>query len=361
MHPVLFQLPAFPAWIAAALVALLGGVFAWFGRKDPKDKGSWWLAGACGVGAAWLLVAMGPKGTIEPLPIRLFGILVVIGFLAGAKVLAARNQRLGYLTGEESFDLAFYVLLAGLAGARTFHVLQNFDTYAGHPLEMMKIWDGGLVWYGGALGSTLYAWYWLAKGKKDLWGVSDSIALAAPVGHAIGRIGCFMAGCDYGKVVEGGRAALSWAVHFPFNPGVDFRGFQKPIPAEIPAGDANYYTLVPNNFSYPYDALKDQYGDPIYLHPAQLYEVFGLLVVFGILWLLDRKVKKGAFTGRLSAVYLILYAVERSVVEVWRGDADRGTYFGGAVSFSQIVSAIVFVAGIMMYSALKARAKVTPS
>jgi phosphatidylglycerol:prolipoprotein diacylglycerol transferase len=339
MHPVLFQLPAFPAWIAAVLVVLLGAVFAWFGRKDPKDSGSWWLAGACGVGAAWLLIAMGPTGTVGPLPIRLFGILVVLGFLAGAKVLAMRNQRLGYLTGEESFDLAFYVLLAGLIGARIFHVLQNFDKYAGHPVEMMKIWDGGLVWYGGALGSTLYAWYWLAKGKKDLWGVSDSIALAAPVGHAVGRIGCFMAGCDYGKVVEGGREALPWAVHFP----------NKVIGQED-------YCLVPNDFRY--DPETDQ---DVYIHPAQLYEAGALLLVFGLLWILDRKVTKGAFRGRLSAAYLVAYAVERSIVEHWRGDADRGTYFGGTVSFSQIVSAIVFVAGIMMYSALKNRAPAAPA
>jgi phosphatidylglycerol:prolipoprotein diacylglycerol transferase len=336
MHPVLYEIPAFPAWIAALLVALLGGVFAWFGRKDRTDKGSLWLAGACGVGAAWLLISFGAKGLVGPLPIRFFGILVVAGFLAAAKVIAMRNERLKLLTNEESFDLSFYVLLAGLIGARLLHVFQNSEQYSGRPVEMLKIWDGGLVWYGGAVASTLYAWYWLAKNKKDLWGASDSLALAAPVGHAIGRIGCFMAGCDYGtriEVAEGAKAPW-YGVHFP-NP--------------VPGKPDN--CLVPSAMRY--DPETDQ---DVFLHPAQLYEFAVLAAVFAILWIVDRRTK-GQFRGRLVALYLVLYAVGRAGVEVFRGDADRGTYFGGSISFSQIVSALLFVAGIAMYNSMKGRAK----
>ena len=291
---------------------------------------------ARGVAAAGVLAAFGPSGEVGPFRPRYFGILVVAGFLAAAKIAEMRNRRLGLLSGEESFDLAFAVLLAGLVGARLFHVLQNSDQYAGHPVEMLKIWDGGLVWYGGALASTLYAWYWLAKRKKDLWAASDSLALGVPVGHAIGRIGCFMAGCDYGRVVEGGREALPWAVHFP-------------NPTLAPTED---YCLVPRSFRYDPETDLD-----VYIHPAQLYEAFTLLFIFGILWFVDRKVAKGAFAGRLTALYLVLYAVGRAVVEHWRGDADRGEYFDGAVSFSQIVSALALVAGVLMYRALRRRAR----
>jgi phosphatidylglycerol:prolipoprotein diacylglycerol transferase len=340
MHPILYQIPSFPAWLGALLVALLGGVFAWLGRKDPADKGSWWMAGLCGVGAAWLLLALGPSGRVPPLPIRWFGILVVLGFLAAAKVASMRNERMKLLTGEESFDLAFYVLLAGLLGSRTLHVIQNSDQYAGHPVEMVKIWDGGLVWYGGAVASTLYAWYWLARRKKDLWGASDSLALAVPVGHAIGRLGCFMAGCDYGSKVpvpENGTPPW-WAVHFP----TPVLGQEDPC-------------LVPREFRY--DPETDQ---DVWLHPAQLYESAVLLLLFAILFVVDRRTK-GQFRGRLVGLYIALYAVGRAVVEMFRGDADRGTYFGGAISFSQIVSALMFVAGILLYNALRNRARTHPA
>jgi phosphatidylglycerol:prolipoprotein diacylglycerol transferase len=344
MHPVLFQIPAFPAWIAAVLAALLGAVFWWFGRKDPKDSGSRWLAGACGVVAAWLLLHFKVSGPVGPLPIRYFGILVVLGFLAAAKVFAMRNKRLGFLTGEESFDLAFYILIAGLIGARVFHVVQHATDedpvdhqpmYAGRLWRALYIWDGGLTWYGGALFATLFAWWWLAKRKKDLWGVTDSIGLAVPLGHAIGRIGCFMAGCDYGKVVPGGKEEVAWAMHFPRK-------------------DEDPNTLVPPEMTYDVENDKD-----LFLHPAQLYEAFALLLVFGILWWVDRKSPGRPFRGRIGAIYLLLYAVSRAVVEHWRGDVDRGTYFGGSVSFSQIMSGLAFVIGILMWNGLKGRAQPT--
>ena len=336
MFPVLFSIPEFPAWVAALVAFALAGLFAWTGRKDAKDRGSGWLAAACAVAGIGLLVWGGTSKTVGPLPIRMFGLLVVAGFLLAARVAAARNRRLGLLDGDESFDLLFYVLLAGIAGARLNHVLQNTEDFAGHPERILKIWDGGLVWYGGALGGTLYAWWWLAKRKKDLWAVSDSIALAAPIGHAIGRLGCFSAGCDYGRKVElaEGEAAPWWAIHYPpREPGVED------------------FCLVPEEFRE--DIVT---GDPVYLHPVQLYLVLFNLAMFAVLWILDRRGGKGGFPGRLSAAYLIPYAVGRAALETFRGDADRGLYFGGALSFSQVVSILVLLAGIGMWRALKARA-----
>src|SRR5262245_1770120 len=98
MHPILYQIPSLPAWVGSVLVALLGVLFWWFGRKDPEDKGSLWLALLCGSAAACILVAYGPGGHLPPLPIRYFGILVVTGFLAAAKVASARNERMNLLT-----------------------------------------------------------------------------------------------------------------------------------------------------------------------------------------------------------------------------------------------------------------------
>jgi len=336
MFPVLFSIPEFPAWIAAVACLVLGGVFAWLGRRDRQDSGSFWLAGACGVGALVLFAVFGTAGTIGPLPIRMFGILVVLGFLAATKVVAARNQRLGLLTGDETFDMMFYVLLAGLAGGRLLHVLQNSEEFAGQPAKILKIWDGGLVWYGGALGGVLFAWWWLAKRRKDLWSVTDSIALAAPLGHAIGRLGCFCAGCDFGKrvVLGEGESPPWWAVRFPDDP----------------------FTLVPADFR-----SDPETGDPVYLHPVQLYLALFDLALFAVLFLADRRASKGAFPGRLTACYLMLYALGRAAIETFRGDVDRGVYFGGSVSFSQILSALVFAGGLAMWRGLRSRAAPGPA
>jgi len=331
MFPILFEIPEFAAWIAALAVFALGGLFAWYGRKDPADRGSWWLAGACAVGGLVLLGVYGTSKTVGPLPIRWFGILVVLGFLAAAKVASARNARLGLLGADESFDLVFNMLLAGIAGARLFHVGQNFEQFEGRPVEMLKIWDGGLVWYGGAIAATLYAWWSLASRKKDIWRVSDSLAIAVCLGHAIGRLGCFAAGCDYGRIVpvEEGATPPWWAIRFPDDPA----------------------TLVPADHR-----TDPETGDPVYLHPVQLYLLLFNLAMFATLFLLDRRSTKGAFPGRLAALYLMLYAVGRAALEAFRGDADRGLYFGGAVSFSQVVSVVVLGAGFALWRGLRARA-----
>ncbi|HEU4393984.1 MAG TPA: prolipoprotein diacylglyceryl transferase family protein, partial [Planctomycetota bacterium] len=85
------------------------------------------------------------------------------------------------------------------------------------------------------------------------------------------------------------------------------------------------------------------------------------LLCFAILVVVDRKMTKGAFPGRLAAMYLMLYAVGRSAIETFRGDADRGLYFGGALSFSQIVSILVFLGGFALWRALRSRRAATPA
>ncbi len=333
MHPVLFWIPRMPAWVAAAAVALVGAIFLVMAFRDREDRGSWWLAAGCGVGAAAVLGFFGLDGHLGPLPIRFFGLLVVGGFLAGMKVASARNSRLGLLTPEETFDLAFAVLLAGIAGARLLHVAQNMKEFAGQAHKVFAVWDGGLVWYGGAVTAALYAWWSLAKRNRPLWPVSDSLALGVILGQAVGRVGCFLAGCDYGRVIPGGRDAVPWAVNFPV------------VSDDIP-------TLVPARFS------RDFQGNPVFLHPTQLYLVVMDLAVFALLWLADRRGGKRAFPGRLVCLYLVLYSVGRGVVEHWRGDRDRGVYdLGGLeLSFSQIVSAGVLVAGLLLYRHLRAKA-----
>ncbi len=327
MHPILFHLPPFPAWLGAAVLAVIAAVFVVLALRDRTDTASWWTAAVFGAGAAALLGVKGFSGVVEPWPVRLFGILVVLGFLAGTKIVQARNRRLGLMDDDSSFDLCFYILLAGLAGARMLYVLQNEKKFEGEPLKMLAVWDGGLVWYGGAIAGTLYGWYRLAKQRKDVWAVSDSLALAACIGMAVGRWGCFLAGCDYGTRAD---PSLPWAVHFP----KDLKE-----------------SLVPES------ERVDFRGEPIWLHPAQIYESLANLLIFGILWWIDRRRTGRAFPGRLAATYLVLYAVSRGVLETWRGDFDRGSVDLGfwKPSFSQFVSLFVLAGGVLLYRALRRR------
>ncbi|MHC4821516.1 MAG: prolipoprotein diacylglyceryl transferase [Planctomycetota bacterium] len=335
MHPILFEVPAFPAWVGAALLLAVAGIFAYLAKKDTEDKGSFWMAGIFGIGAIVLVVKMGFNGQVGPLPIRLFGIMVVVGFLVATKIASRRNERLNLLDKDQTFDLTFYVLLVGLLGSRMLHVFQHSDDFAGKPHKILAIWDGGLVWYGGAVASALYAWYWLAKRGKDVWRVSDSLALGLPVGQALGRVGCFFAGCDYGLVVGGGKDAVPWAVTYGNEDG-----------------SISDMSLVPPELQFDFD------GNPLFLHPVQIYLLLGNLAVFAILWAVDRR-KKGSFPGKLVPLYFMLYAISRGVIENWRGDLDRGFFDLGfwQPSFSQLISVFIFAAGFIMYRMLKKRGR----
>jgi phosphatidylglycerol:prolipoprotein diacylglycerol transferase len=330
VHPVLFQVPALPAWVGAVVLALAAAVFGWMAVRDRDDKGALWMAGILGIGAGVLVAKMGLHAPVGPLPVRWFGILVVGGFLAATKVAAVRNKARGLLDGDATFDLCFSLLLSGIVGARAVHIFQNSKEYQGEIGKMLAIWDGGLVWYGGAVASTLYALYRLAKDKRDLWACADSLALGLPLGQAVGRLGCFLAGCDYGSVVEGGRDAIPWAVQFPPD---------------------DPHTLVPDHFR------ETAAGEPVYLHPTQLYLSAFDFALFGLLWWLDRRGGPSAFRGRLVALYLAVYAVGRGTIEHWRGDADRGFVDLGfwSPSFSQFVSIFFLAGGIWLHRTLASR------
>lgn len=269
----------------------------------------------------------GDAGTV--FPIRMFGILVILGFLAGTWVTSRRLAGRGILTGQETFDFCFYLLAVGVAGSRLCHVLQNIEQFHGRFLRIFAIWEGGLVWYGGFAAATAFAFWWLWKRKLPVLEVTDALALGLALGLAIGRIGCFCAGDDYGRhitapdgsVIVTEELAPWYAVQFP-NPEDGWR--------------------------YRYTEAPAEYRAPAWVHPVQIYMVLGNLAVFGALWLVSRRATK---LGVLSACYFLFYSVARFVVEFWRGDADRGVFGpedGLQLSFSQLFGIPVFVVGLLL-------------
>jgi phosphatidylglycerol:prolipoprotein diacylglycerol transferase len=238
--------------------------------------------------------------TIGPVTIHTYGFFVAIGFLVGIYLAALQARKEG-LSSQKIVDLGFYILLASIIGSRLFYIFVNPSHYLNNPLDIFKIWEGGLVFYGGVLLVIPTAIWYVKRNNLGLWRTADVFAPSIAIGHAFGRLGCFFAGCCYGRVAE----SLPWSIIF-----------------------TNPQCLAPLN---------------VPLHPTQLYEAGGEAVNFLILITL-RKYK--SFNGQLFLAYILIYSVIRFTIEFFRGDVSRG-YIIESLSVAQGISILMFLgAGI---------------
>lgn len=293
-------------------------------------------------------------------PIRMFGVMVILGFLAGTWIFVRRLRKVGllregasaspgHLTPEDAFDFCFYLLAVGILGSRLVYVFQNFGQFEGRGHEILYIWQGGLVWYGGFALSTLFAFWWLWRRKLPVLQITDAAALAVALGLAIGRWGCFCAGDDYGRIV------MTAEIGEDGKPVLDADGRPEEVPVTDPA-KAPWYAMrfpkggprVPESemidWRYAYSETPAAFQTPYYVHPVQLYMSFKNLVVLGALLVIASRSRR---TGVLTASYLLLYPAARFTVEFWRGDADRDDDFlGTGLSFSQAFGILPFLVGV---------------
>ncbi len=275
-------------------------------------------------------------------PIRMFGVMVILGFLVGTGIVSRRLKRQRVMEPQDSFDFCFYLLAVGIAGSRLFYILQNFEQFQGKFFRVFYIWEGGLVWYGGMAASTLFAFWWLWKKKLPILPCADAASLGTSIALAVGRWGCFFAGDDYGKriVAPDGSPVMKaeqapwYAVQFP-NPGPDWR------------------------WRYEYSETPATFRAPHFLHPVQLYMSVGNLIVFLGLLLVAKHAKR---PGVIAAWYLFLYPVNRFIVEFWRGDDDRVIdVWGTGLSFSQLFGVPMILLGIVVLRTALAKAPDAPS
>ncbi len=192
--------------------------------------------------------------------------MMALAVMVCAFLLSKDAARILHIQPEVIFDLVFWVVCAGILGARVFYVLLNLDYFLNDLSEILKIQNGGLAWQGGLVGGTLAGILFIRKHALPFWETLDVCAPYIALGHSIGRIGCFLNGCCYGKEV-------SWGIYFPA-----------------------------------YHAR---------LHPTQLYESISLFLIFFIL----KKYQTVSQTaGEVFVFYLILASLERFVVEFFRAD-----------------------------------------
>jgi phosphatidylglycerol---prolipoprotein diacylglyceryl transferase len=234
---------------------------------------------------------------IGPFPIHTYGLLVAVGILAGSWLGEILNRRVGGEKGRY-LDLALVTVLGGLLGARLLFILVNLPWYLAHPAEVVMIWKGGLVFYGGLIGGVATFLVSARSFGMPVLRTGDIALVSLTLGHAFGRLGCFAAGCCYGAPTD-----LPWAVTF--------------------TDPACLATAV--------------LGKPV--HPTQLYEAAFLFALSGfLLWRFSRR----AFDGQVACLYGMLYGAGRFGLEFLRID-PRGSL--GPLSTSQWISlAVVAVA-----------------
>jgi len=239
-----------------------------------------------------------------------YGILVATGVLLGLWISVRNSARQG-IKPENAWDFGIAVVLAGILGSKILYILVDWKTYAEHPKEIFSLstLQAGGVFSGGLIGAFIVAWWFLRKYNMPALATCDAFSPGLALGHAIGRIGCFSAGCCYGK-----PTTHFWGITFT-NP---FANANAGTPLNIP------------------------------LEPTQLIESAAELIIFGILtWMFARK----KFDGQVFGAYLFLYGIARFLIEFLRDDPGRGgPYFGGLLSGTQLISiGLVLAGGVIWY------------
>jgi phosphatidylglycerol:prolipoprotein diacylglycerol transferase len=239
--------------------------------------------------------------SLGPLTIYTYGFLISVGFLfavAVAKRLAIRSK----LNVDRVIDLCFWSLFVGFIGARILFVITQFSRFLNDPLDIFKVWEGGLVFFGGPIAVIPFIVWYVKKYRLPIWKTLDVMTPTLVIAHVFGRFGCLAAGCCYGK-----PTGTSFGIRF-------------------------YSDLVEKSYR------------GILLHPTQLYEARALFILFlGLLQVFKRK----SFDGQVALTYLMTYPIIRSIIEVFRGDLVRGFVIDEVLSTSQFISILVFIAGVI--------------
>lgn len=226
-----------------------------------------------------------------------YGLLVSTGVLIGLWISVRNSEKLG-INPEHAWNLGILVVLCGIIGAKILYIVNDWSDYAAHPSDIFSLatLQAGGVFSGGLIGAfAMGAWY-IHKHHMPALRTFDAFAPGLALGHAIGRVGCFAAGCCYGK-----PTTHFWGVTFT-------------------SRLANAWTGTPLNQA---------------LEPTQLFESAVELVNFFILmWMLKRK----KFDGQVFGAYLVLYGVARYFLEFIRDDPGRGSVFGGIMTGTQLIS-----------------------
>ena len=254
--------------------------------------------------------------TLGPLTVYSYGAMLALAFIAGTYLAEWRARKQGF-PKDTIVDLSLWMLISSIAGARLLFVIINGEYYRHNIGEAFKIWEGGLVYYGGLILGFWVTVQYLKKKKLPLWKTADILAPSLVLAEAIGRIGCFLNGCCYGKIVEQG--------------GICF-------PA---AGESPVFMQQLRDGLLPPGA---RYSLPVI--PAQLYSTGASLVIFFILL---KAARYKIFDGFLFWLFILLYSLSRFVIEGFRY-YEPNFLFPGGITVSQGISILLGTAACFFLS-----------
>ena len=245
-----------------------------------------------------------------PFTLYTYGVLLAAAYLAGLQFAVVRARARG-LDRQRVLDLGIWIIVGALAGAKLLLLVTDYRQYSQNPRALLDLVRSAGVFYGGLIAAVAVAFIYMWRHRMPLWTTTDAFAPGIALGHAVGRLGCLMAGCCFGR-----PTSVPWAITF-HNPAASLN-------SDTPLG-------VP-------------------LHPTQLYEAGAELIILGVLLWLERRGRP--FPGRTFWSYVLLYAVARFVIEFYRGD-PRGTV--GIFSTSQFLSLLLAPLAIVMLVLLSRR------
>lgn len=263
----------------------------------------------------WRIPALPFLGELGPLTIYTYGVLLAAAYLLGLQLAMVRGRSRG-LDQARVLDLGIYIIISALIGAKALLFITDFRSFVDNPGSLMDLARSGGVFYGGLILAVVVAVWYIRRIGLPLWTTCDVFAPGIALGHVVGRLGCFFAGCCYGK-----PTTVAWAI----------------------------------TFTDPYAATN--VGTPlnIPLHPTQLYEAGAEAFILVLLLATETRGKR--FPGRTFWLYMLLYAVSRYVIEMFRGD-PRGSVL--MFSTSQFISVVLAPLAVAMLVHLGRRGTPAP-
>ena len=236
------------------------------------------------------------------LTITTYGVMLALAFILGILLAESRARRYGS-TKDLVSALSFLILVGAIIGSRLFYVFTHASDYKAEWWRAFYVWEGGLTFYGGVILALIMCLIWIRRKKLNFGRLGDIIAPSLALGVAVGRIGCFLNGCCFGK---------------PSNFGVVF-------PPDSPCAW--------------------ELGVGVRVHPTQLYSVFAGFFILGILLVLERKKKK--FNGELLLWFFLLYSLWRFFIDLIRY-YPTSTYIFPNITNNQAISIIIFIISVII-------------
>jgi len=253
--------------------------------------------------------------TIKDFNLPAYGVMAVLGYLTGIYFInkeALRNKIEPILIQS----LTMWIIVGMLIGARIWYVLENWYQFAPDPISIFKLWEGGMVFYGGFIGGFIGGILFIRLTKLPLLKIMDITAPGIAIAISIGRIGCFLNGCCYGRVTDS-----CIGVSFPsrWYPAAYVDHLQRGL---ISSGAEQSLPVI----------------------PTQLISTFDLFLIFLILW--NIRTKK-IFNGFIFALFIGLYGFHRFIVDFFRHYSENALILR-ILSLSQVLSIIMMLTSIVV-------------